>query len=159
MSAIAPGNVPDYWRSAKLWRTWEAPLNLIKGESFHQKILWSIVGKNDGRCKLIPIKVTLIREPWNEHDKNAVRAEIAGFHVGYVLKELAEYVAVVMDVAKCREFSVAGLIRGGADDAPSLGVHIWLQRRIATGPEFKLTVHENSPCIVPWPPGPHEVLL
>jgi len=67
-------------------------------------------------------------------DRNAIRVEIEDAHVGYIAEEIAAQMSPLLDKAKCGRFSVAGVIRGGAVDAPSLGLHLWLGRRITAGP-------------------------
>jgi len=55
----------------------------IKGQHFlpadERAIVSAIVADNDN-----PVSVNLVPEPDNEHDKYAVRAEIAGRKVGYL---------------------------------------------------------------------------
>jgi hypothetical protein len=78
MARFAPINVPDDWRESEVWRLWEAPLNVVHGESFHQAALWVIAGKNDGQCRFVPVKARLVREPWNQHGAEAIRIEVCG---------------------------------------------------------------------------------
>jgi hypothetical protein len=58
-----------------------------------------------------------------------------------------------MDRDGLRGFEVCAVIRGRSPESPSLGVHLWLGRRPAAGPELIL---EGGLGDVPWPPSPDE---
>ena len=78
----------------------------------------------------------LCREPNNPVDRQAIRVEVNGQQVGYIAQEFAGSMSPGLDKAKCKEFVVAGVIRGGADEAPSFGIHLWLGRRLSPGPSI-----------------------
>jgi len=133
---LAEPNVPATWIEAGVWREWGPPLNVVRGESRRQEVLARFCGPTNRLGYLVPIAGTLCREPGNPVDRNAIRVEIEGTHVGYIAEEIAAQMSPLLDKAKCGRFSVAGVIRGGAVDAPSLGLHLWLGRRITPGPSI-----------------------
>jgi hypothetical protein len=98
------------------------------------------------------VEAKLRREPRNPIDKNAIRIEVRGELVGYLARELAEQMSPVLDKVNCREFAVAGIIRGGSSRAPSLGVHLWLGRRLSSGPNIQLDDTLTDQFLIAWPP-------
>jgi hypothetical protein len=81
-----------------------------------------------------------------------MRVEIRGEHVGYLAREMAAQLSPALDKAKCREFAVAGIIRGGSPRAPSLGVHLWLGRRLSPGPIIQVDDTLHRQFLTAWPP-------
>ncbi|ADQ06468.1 HIRAN domain protein [Caldicellulosiruptor hydrothermalis 108] len=154
---IAEPNVSPNWIENKEWFLWEAPLNLVRGESYRQNNLQTLVGKPCKKGYLVPKEITLVREPDNKYDRNAIRAEIEGVHVGYIAKEIASKLAPTMDVLNITSFQVAGLIRGGSRTIPTLGVHIWLDKRISKGPIIEITPELQQSYQVSWPPLEKEI--
>lgn len=150
---LSPANVDGDWTERSVWIEWEPPRNFVAGESHHIDALSALTGPVRKNGYLVPVSVRFVREPHNPYDSNALRAEVEGRLVGYLGRALAAQVAPVVDRFGCREFSVCGVIRGGEPDAPNIGVHIWLGRRTAAGPEFNLVDHGGE---VGWPPGAHE---
>jgi hypothetical protein len=100
------------------------------------------------------VPATLVREPANPYDGNAIGVEVAGRVVGHVRRAIAAQLAPALDVGRCPRFTVCGVIRGGSDEAPSLGVHLWLDRRLSDGPDVNL---EEGLLEVGWPPGEREL--
>jgi hypothetical protein len=98
--------------------------------------------------------VLIAREPSNPVDRNALRATVGDLHVGYLAREIAEQLSPVLDKAKVRDFTVPGVVRGGSPDTPSLGIHLWLGRRITSGPEIVIEddVARSERFRVAWPP-------
>ncbi|MCF6095420.1 HIRAN domain-containing protein [Thermovorax subterraneus] len=154
---IADSNISPNWIETEEWRSWEAPLDLVRGESYRQKNLRTFAGKPRENGYLIPKAVTLVREPNNKYDPNAIRVEVEGLHVGYIAKEFAAKLAFVMDLLNVTSFQVAGVIRGGSFAAPTLGVHIWLNKRITKGPVIEITNALRQSYQVPWPPSDKEI--
>ncbi len=101
----------------------------------------------------MPIEVDLIREPRNPYDGNAIRAEVRGWHVGHIAKEIAFQIAPVFDRGRLSRIRVCGVLRGGSKSAPNLGVHIWLDRRLSPGIEAQFADRAGE---VEWPPHPSE---
>lgn len=156
---VSDANVLDDWGDSQEWRLWDPPLNIVRGESFRQKNLQQIAGKPRANGYLVPVRVTLVREPYNEHDSNAVRVEIEGLHIGYIAKEFARILSQIMDTTKILSYNIAGVIRGGSFTAPTLGVHIWLDRRLSRGPVItknELISGMLSSYKSPWPPYENE---
>jgi hypothetical protein len=151
---LAPVNVPDDWATGDAWRAWPSPRNWVRGESHHRKELRQLCGGEPrGTGYLMPVEVDLIREPRNPYDRNAIRVEVDGWHVGYIGREIAMQLAPVFDSGRLSEVRVCGVLRGGAKTAPDLGVHIWLDKRLSPGFEASFA---DTVGAVPWPPSPHE---
>src|SRR4051812_23621306 len=123
---LAAPNVPSDWIERHAWLDWDAPRNYVAGESSYRPALAAIAGPvcKDGYCFAVP--VTLIREPGNRYDPNAVRAEVSGQLIGYLRRHLAAQLAGPLDGARCSSFVVPGVVRGGAARAKNIGCHIWL---------------------------------
>jgi hypothetical protein len=108
----------------------------VVGESYRQEALEAICG---GRCddgvinRLVTAELT--REPKNKHDRNAVRVDVGGHHVGYVAADEAPAWHRVLDhlaahdfPATCRAELTGGWQRGNRD-VGSIGVVLWCDRR------------------------------
>ena len=149
---LADPNSPNDWASSGVWRSWDAPLNVVRGESRRQDALHAICGEPRKQGYLVPVGAKLRREPRNPADKNAIRVEVGGELVGYLARELSEQMSPVLDKFNCREFAVAGIIRGGSSRAPSLGVHLWLGRRLSPGPNIQLDDTLTEQFLPAWPP-------
>ncbi|MBF83445.1 MAG: hypothetical protein CL489_03110 [Acidobacteria bacterium] len=66
--------------------------------------LWEIANAiiqvfGDGR-KTGQVTATLVREPDNEHDPNAIQVFVAGEHIGYIPAQQAAWVANSMDAGE-----------------------------------------------------------
>lgn len=112
----------------ELWISGEAQRN-ADGTSWQQIIKQCRVGET----------VTLLREPSNRYDGNAVAVLTRHGQIGYVARDDAEEVARRLDWGEQPECMIARIL-GGTRDKPNLGVVItvsWLedwrtvQRRIA----------------------------
>jgi hypothetical protein len=142
--------VPRDWIERHAWLSWEAPRNYIAGEASYLKALERLTGPPcpDGYC--LPVVVRLVREPRNEYDANAIRAEVAGTRIGYLRRHLAAQLAPGIDRARMTEFHVAGLLRGGSTRTPNVGCHVWLDRSVTDdGPA--ITLPQEDEWTVPWP--------
>jgi hypothetical protein len=157
--AGAPREMPAHWgitcdegwRSTDGWREWEPPLNLIVGESYRQEALQVLAGGPPRkRGYLVPVEVTLVREPKNENDANALLAFADGLEVGYLRREAALRYAPELDAAGVDAFRCAGVLRGGSTKRPHLGVHVWLGRLLDPGPPFYM--EGGRQYEVGWPP-------
>jgi len=135
-----------------VWLSWEPPLNAVRGESYHQDALRAFAGEPPEAGFLLPVPVTLVREPENPHDANAIRAELAGGLVGHIAKELAALFSPRMGSAGCPVLTIPGLVRGGSIGAPSIGVHVWLSRRLSPGPDLQVPEELARTMKAPWPP-------
>ncbi|TAN33907.1 DUF4236 domain-containing protein [bacterium] len=135
-SLLAAANVSPDWIKQKLWRGWDSPANLVRGESRHQDIFlarWSIDPK---RQHWEPVAVDLVREPENPVDQNAVKAEIYGRQIGYLAREVAATFSPQLDRAARSQCTVAGVVCGGSADAPNFGLHLWLDKRLTEAPAW-----------------------
>lgn len=143
------------WIEEQDWYTeWEHPRNLISGESYYMPALLKVSGLKtpggDGINR--PVEVAFTREPTNPHDRNAFAAHVAGQLVGHLRAQYAAAIATTCDQARCREFVVCGFLRGGAENYPNIGCHIWPNRRLTSGPVIAV---DDDDWTVPWPPPAH----
>lgn len=141
-------NVAPGWTTGEAWLDWGAPRDVIR-EGAYQEAIARICGPTCAYGYLWPVSVTLVREPDNQHDRNAIRAEIEGVLVGYLARDVAAIVAPVADRSKIHRWAVAGLIRGGSTRASNYGVHLWMDRLTEPGAAVNFT---DSSFAVSWPP-------
>jgi hypothetical protein len=113
---------------------WEAPLKAVRGESHYQSAFTTILGEPRPAGYLKPFVAVLRREPENQYDRNAIAVFISDNKVGYIAKEIASQLAPALDKAKCSEFQVAALIRGGYSEKPNFGGNLWVNKLISPGP-------------------------
>lgn len=147
---LAEENCSPGWEASE-WRSWEPPFNLVKGESFHQENLTALAGPPRRHGYLIPVRATLVRDPKNRNDPNAIRVEIDGKLVGHLDRAFAAAASPLLDKARCRSFDVAAIIRGGARRTPSFGVHLWTGRRLCPGPNIA-GLDDVEEFEISWPP-------
>lgn len=87
----------------------------IVGESYYQENLAAICGPRKAKGEKRTVEARLIFEDNNPKDKNAIRVEIEGKHVGYLSRELA--VQYRRQVKKLNYMGATGVcsaqIRGG----------------------------------------------
>jgi HIRAN domain len=145
-------NVPPNWIETELWRSWARPYSAVSGELHYADELRALTGPPRPNGYLMPVDVTLCREPENPYDSNAIRAEIGDAHVGYIAKEQAERMAPLMDGLQCSECRVAGIVRGGSIEHPNLGVMLWGTRRLSDAPSFSFKMRG----VPRWPPDEDE---
>ncbi|WP_407485047.1 hypothetical protein [Acinetobacter baumannii] len=94
----------------------------IVGEQAYQKNLKKIAGPKDEESKFVEVMATVISEPFNQYDKNAVKVEINGLTVGYLSKNDAKQLA-----GKVINKTVPAVIVGGwldEEDEGSYGVKL-----------------------------------
>jgi len=149
---LAPANVVSDWIESGVWRTWDPPRNFIRGESQRQAAIRQLCGmtgmpRHQGYLRAVCVDLT--REPGNQYDRNAIAALVDGRLVGYLGREFAAQLAPLFDKHRIPSARVCGVIRGGTPTAPSLGVHVWLDRRPCDGPGI---AHADSVHVVAWPP-------
>jgi HIRAN domain-containing protein len=148
---LAKANVDAGWAGDDSWRGWEAPRNVVRGESEYRKTLRRLTGKPRRAGYLIPVEAELVREPANPYDSNALRVDVGGELVGYLAREVAAQIAGAFDRAGCRAMQVCAILRGGSTEAPDVRVHLWLDRRRSRG----IPLFETGE-MVSWPPSPDE---
>jgi hypothetical protein len=112
-----------------------APVDVV-GESYHQAELEMIGGGRtpNGLPRRL-VTATLVREPDNPYDANAVRVDIAGLVVGHLSREDAPTFHAIIDrlakgnrAATCRAVLAGGWNRGG-EDVGAIGVQLRIGRR------------------------------
>ena len=150
---LVPSNVPSNWASAGVWREWEPPKDLTRGEIHHAEALATLAGRPRPGGWLLPVAAELIRDLHDRHDPNAIRVEVDGLQVGHLAAVIARQLAPQMDRSGIRRFLVCAVIRGGSIEAPHVGVNLWLGRRPADGPDVEI---EGRLGDVPWPPSASE---
>lgn len=149
---------PSWARDGRAWRAWPGLTTCVRGEQHHTDGFRAAVGRRRELGYLEPVDVVLVRDPGNEYDANAIRAELDGHLVGHVAREVAAELAPVMDDAGVGRALVAGVVRGGRSEsspggASDYSLHLWLGRVIE--PEgLSLTSSEALPSS--WPPAPWE---
>jgi hypothetical protein len=97
----------------------------VVGTSFHQDELEVIAGgRNFAGTRRRLLTVTLIREPDNPYDENAVRVDAAGVPVGHLSREDApQFHSIIQHAATCRAELVGGWDQGRGDRG-SIGIEI-----------------------------------
>ena len=73
-------------------------------------------------------QLTLVREPWNSFDKNAVRVDWSGRDIGYISARNAEWVSKLMDEGANLSASVADVFLDYSGGENFLNVRIFLDR-------------------------------
>ncbi len=154
LTLMAP-NVADGWQDRE-WRTWDAPVSIVHGESHHRDALRLMTGPPRRCGYLVPVDVVLRREPANEYDANAVRVEALGQLVGYIARDMAADVSGALVSCGAESCTFAGLLRGGYDGRSSadVGVMVWLDKRVSAAPrlDFGSVVRREWQ----WPPDDDE---
>lgn len=87
--------------------------------------------------------MTFIREPRNQYDPNALRADLKGRCAGYLRRPLAAKLAPQLTrrasaPSQCAVSSAAG------QRAPTLGVHVWLERTLTPGLDLEVGIRRIS---------------
>ncbi len=98
----------------------------VVGESHYQELLFAIVGSGSERVRLA-IEATLIREPDNPYDSEAVSVWIRGQKVGHLSREdAAEFSPALVELERRTGTPIAlpGVIAGGGDGRPNFGVFL-----------------------------------
>lgn len=87
----------------------------IVGELNYQAALIDLCGPYTDEGRRTRVSATLIREPGNKHDSNAIRVEVQGRTVGYIDRQQAAQWAPRMDVlpANARQAVVDAIVMGG----------------------------------------------
>lgn len=129
LGKVIPASIQAGWESEEGWFGWGPPENLVVGESYRQTGLRKLAGVGEDVIALIPVTVTLSRDPKNPHDSNAVKASVYGIHAGFLSRELAELVSPAMLKNGIQEMMVAGALSG----SESLGVHLWPDKTLTEG--------------------------
>lgn len=114
------------------WREGSYPMEVV-GESQFQDALERICGPHTREGYRVEVNATLIREPHNPHDRNAVGVEVYGEKVGYLSRDDAERVGGQMDEEGLGQVRCGGLVKGGwrtnQYDEGSFGVWLAIPRR------------------------------
>ena len=139
-------------------RRMPAPHNIVTDEEHYQDPIRAHVKAHHqwprwyqrGTGHLIPVAVTFTRDPDNP---NTWKATINGEQIGWLAPDIAAAATPAMDTAGCGTFTIGGLIRGGSGRAPTLGVHVWPDRRMTSGPDIRNIPTTYQP---PWPPWLNE---
>jgi len=139
---------PGWEKQRSTWLSWEPPVNIVR-EGFYQEALIDLCGEPCEAGYLIPVEVVLRREPDNQHDRNAISVHISGQQVGHIHRDVAAQVSPLADRARCAEWRVCGVIRGGSEDYDKFGVHVWPQRLLSEGLQVRVS---GGPYEVSWPP-------
>jgi very-short-patch-repair endonuclease len=130
-------NTAADWIATREWDAWGMPQAAVHGEYYHADAFEAILGEATPGGYSLPAVATLEREPDNAHDSNAIKVIVQGKHVGYFARALALQVAPMMDRVRCRQFQVAGIIRGGDSSDVDLAyyVDIWPGHILSAAPQ------------------------
>lgn len=96
----------------------------VAGESFYRAALERVVASG-GQSR--PLSATLLPEPDNPYDRNAVRVEIEGEMVGHLPREFAALAArAITDLAGSGPVTTMVELRGSAESEFGVGVVLWM---------------------------------
>ena len=115
---------PPPFVAKSTWLQWPTiawgSLHSVAGESYRQAELQRVVGSAHTRL----VTAQLVREPTNAHDRNAVRVEVGGNHVGYLPRDLARGAHGLIDSLhrSGRPATCRAEITGGVADKAYLGI-------------------------------------
>jgi hypothetical protein len=150
-AALAPPNVAATWADRATFTAWEAPCSWVCAEPRYQPALDALAGPPRDGGYLIPVEVTFVREPENPRHLNALYADVRGRLVGYLVPEIAEVIAPILDRRGVTSYTCCGVIRGRSYTATSLGVQVWPARRPCAG--LEIAVDEGlGGALASWPP-------
>ena len=95
----------------------------VVGESHYQKALRRAVGGNHSDAGL-PVEASLVREPTNKYDRNAVRVDVDGETVGYIARDEAPLMQerLALLERQGRRPVCQARVFGGGPGKPSYGV-------------------------------------
>ena len=93
----------------------------LVGESHYQLELAQLFGPKGERGLNVECGATLIPEPENPHDKNAVRCEISSLKVGYLGRSDAKDFSEYLRRKSLTSLQVAATVRGGWKNGKSEG--------------------------------------
>ena len=93
----------------------------IVGTSKYQRELTRLFGPKGAHGAQEQCGAILVPEPKNPHDKNAIRCEIGGVHVGYLSREDAKAFARHFRRKKLQSMAVAANVSGGWKNSKSEG--------------------------------------
>ncbi len=153
---LSKPNTPQNPVDRLVWLGWGPPVNIVVAEQFYQDTFKELLGepRDEGYLQLVP--VNFVREPDNDHDPNALKAELGDYLVGYLRREQAEEAAAALDAAGVSGFMVAGLVRGGdtsRSGQEEFSVLIWPSRLMTRGPVIDVIPTRDSWAAVRrWPP-------
>lgn len=118
--------VPDHWTDKTVWSTWGRPRRCVTGVSHKQDVFQRIVGPRRPGGYRKPVRVTLLRDPANTHDRNAIKAIVNNQQIGWLARAVAAKVAPEMDAKQLVSFDVPGVIVGGSSNSKRESYTCWL---------------------------------
>lgn len=153
---LSKPNTPQDPADRSVWLGWGAPVNVVVGEDHYQDTFKQILGepREEGYLQLVP--VSFVREPENQYDPNALKAQLGDYLVGYLRREQAEDASTALDTAGVSEFMVAGLVRGGDttyEFREDFSILVWPNRLMTKGPVIDVDPERDTWATVRgWPP-------
>jgi hypothetical protein len=95
----------------------------VVGESFHQDVLWKLIGGRTTERVRCSIRAALVPEPRNPTDRNAVMVWIEGQCVGHLSRaDAATYLPGLRRLLASGPVELAGVIVGGGPRADGMGL-------------------------------------
>lgn len=147
---------PSRYAPMIVWRDDSYPMNAV-GESQYQDALQRICGPHSRYGHHFDAIATLVREPHNPHDQNAVAVEIQNMKVGYLSREDARRVGGQMDEEGLVRVDCKALIAGGwrtnQHDEGSFGVRLaipnwgWIDMGTGKTPPPAPVVERKRPAL------------
>lgn len=120
--------VPPPFMAEATWLQWPTiawgSLHSVAGESHRQPGLEQVVGSLSGSPPIRLATAQLVREPRNPKDRDAVRVEVGGIHVGYLPRDLAPLAHRLVDSLhqSGRPATCRAEITGGVGEKTFLGL-------------------------------------
>lgn len=141
-------DTPADWQQSEEWARWEAPFAAVRGEEHYRTAIDALIGPETE--DLYPCPATLVRDPGNQYDANAIRVEADERLVGYIERELAAVIAPALDRAGAPRLIVPAVIY--ADQRQDeRHVWLWLRRRLSEGPSLTVPVEWADAHVVSAP--------
>jgi hypothetical protein len=95
----------------------------VVGESFHQDVLWKLIGGRTTEHVRCSIRAALVPEPRNPKDRNAVMVQIEGQCVGHLSRaDAATYLPGLSRLLANGPVELAGVIVGGGPRVDGIGL-------------------------------------
>jgi len=102
---IMNNTVDDFWGHSK-----------VNGTTFRPDLPWAQLRNG--------LRLELVREPTNEHDKNAIKVMFVEYHLGYIPKDTAAKLAPLMDDGAIMFYSRITDITGGVEEKENRGINL-----------------------------------
>lgn len=129
------GNVPSGWPSQDTWGRFGKPRKMVKGTERRSDVFERQIGPRRPGGYRKPVRVSLQRQPDNEHDPNAIQVLLGGEAIGFIAAEVAKKLSPAMHDQAIESFDVPAIVVGGdsESDRTSYGCWVWPRRHFGNG--------------------------